>query len=219
MRLNKFVASATGMSRRKADDVIAEGRVKVRNNVAGLGLKVEAKDTVTLDDKPLHLKENVTIMLNKPVGYICSRNGQGSQTIYDLLPPELHNLNAVGRLDKDSSGLLLLTNDGELAYKLTHPSFEKDKVYEIELDKALPAEGKAAIEHGVKLEDGSSALQLNGKDKKWIVTMSEGRNRQIRRTFEKLDLVVTKLHRIQFGSYSLADLAKGKYQLQTNDKN
>src|SRR5581483_8687429 len=131
MRLNRFVALATGTSRRHADVLIEQQRLRINDHLGQTGETVAANDTVTLDGQPLTLPATMTIMLNKPVGYVCSRQGQGSQTIYTLLPPELHHLKPVGRLDKDSSGLLLLTNDGQLANQLTHPSYRKEKVYEI----------------------------------------------------------------------------------------
>jgi pseudouridine synthase len=151
-------------------------------------------------------------MLHKPVGYVCSRDGQGSKTIYDLLPTKLHQLKPVGRLDKDSSGLLLLTNDGELANRLTHPSFEKEKVYEISLDKPLARPDRAQIEQGVLLEDGLSKLQVKPLgNEHWQVTMREGRNRQIRRTFSALGYRLQALHRTQFGTYRLGRIAPGEY--------
>jgi 23S rRNA pseudouridine2605 synthase len=155
-------------------------------------------------------------MLNKPAGYVVSRDGQGAQTIYDLLPAEYQPLNPVGRLDKYSSGLLLLTNDGQLAQELTHPSRQKVKVYEILLDKPLqPLHRQMISDHGLTLEDGVSKLQLErqveGDDIAWIVTMYEGRNRQIRRTFQSLGYRVTHLHRTHFGPYSLGSAKKGAY--------
>src|SRR5579883_1748254 len=143
MRINKFLALATGMSRRTADAELARGSVQVNGALATLGQQVTATDTITYNGRQLDTKAldadatHVTIMLNKPVGYVVSRNGQGSRTIYDLLPAQYHNLKPIGRLDKDSSGLLLLTNDGQLAHDLTHPSRQKEKVYEIQLNEPL----------------------------------------------------------------------------------
>lgn len=212
MRLNRYIAQATGISRRAADSLITEQRVKVNEELAQLGQIVHVTDQVTIDGKALELEpKTIAIMLNKPVGYVCSRDGQGSSTIYDLLPTELHNLKPVGRLDKDSSGLILLTNDGKLAHELTHPSFEKTKVYQIELDKSLEESMESKIEEGIQLEDGLSSLELSGSGKNWTVTMHEGRNRQIRRTFEAVGHTVTHLHRIKFGPFSLESLAPGKF--------
>jgi len=224
MRINKYLAQATGMSRRAADTAIAEKRVKINGKPIVLGQAVEANDKVTLDDKLLTLDTSTqTILLNKPVGYVCSRDGQGSKTIYDLLPEELHHLKPVGRLDKDSSGLLLMTNDGDLAHKLTHPSFEKTKVYEIKLDKELTSDDFEKITHeGVQLEDGLSKFDLdyiNDKNFEWKVNMHEGRNRQIRRTFEALGYKVIHLHRTHFGSLKLGKLQSSKFVLVNRDVN
>jgi 23S rRNA pseudouridine2605 synthase len=212
MRLNQYIALHTGVSRRRADQLIKDDKVVVNNGPASLGMGADDNDKVVvngLEIKPLG--KTTTIMLNKPAGYVVSREGQGSKTIYDLLPPEFHNLKPIGRLDKDSSGLLLLTNDGNLANDLTHPSNQKEKVYEVELNKALSPHDKAHIEVGVNLEDGLSKLHLSGASTLWTVKMHEGRNRQIRRTFAALGYKVEKLHRTQFGNYSLGQLQSGAY--------
>ncbi len=130
----------------------------VNDKRAALGQTVSDTDIVSVNGQPIRSDIKVmTIMLNKPVGYVVSRDGQGSKTVYDLLPEDLHNLKPVGRLDKDSSGLLLLTNDGKLANELTHPSSQKRKIYEIELNKSLAEEDFNKItKTGVNLEDGSS---------------------------------------------------------------
>ena len=218
MRLNKYLAAGSELSRRKADEAIAAGRVSVNGQTAEQGVDVSDTDVVTLDGRTITPAVNsVTIMLNKPRGYVVSRDGQGSQTVYDVLPPEYQSLNPVGRLDKDSSGLLLLTNDGQLANELTHPSRQKLKVYEVTLYAPLqPLHRQMISDHGLTLEDGVSKLQLerqhDGDDTKWIVTMHEGRNRQIRRTFDALGYGVRTLHRTQFGPYFLDNLADGHLQ-------
>jgi len=219
MRINKFLALATGMSRRAADRAIAEGKVTINGRPAVLGQEVSAQDAVRYGDVVLDstLVAHVTpttILLHKPTGYIVSRNGQGSRTIYDLLPPEYHQLKPVGRLDKDSSGLLLLTNDGQLAHELTHPSRQKAKIYEVTLGRPLqPLHHQIISDHGLQLEDGPSRLQLerlhDGDDTAWRVTMHEGRNRQIRRTFAAVGYTVIRLHRTDFGSYHLGTLQPG----------
>jgi len=226
MRLNKFIAQASNLSRRKADEAIARGDVTINGQPAEQGQNVSASDVVKLQGQVLSIPvSTMTIMLNKPVGYVVSRNGQGSPTIYDLLPPEYRHLNPVGRLDKNSSGLLLLTNDGNLANELTHPSHQKEKVYEVSLDKPLTQEDKLKIEQGVQLEDGLSSLEvrdlsietrgsnyskLKPRDSNlYEIKMREGRNRQIRRTFAALGYAVKILHRTQFGKYTLTGLKKG----------
>ncbi|MGH7240166.1 MAG: pseudouridine synthase [Candidatus Saccharimonadales bacterium] len=210
MRVNQFIAAATGISRRKADQLVADGAVSVNGEAAAIGLQISDDDIVTLNGKTITLPKYILIMLNKPVGYICSRNGQGAKTIYDLLPGKYQQLKPIGRLDKDSSGLLLLTNNGTLAQKLTHPKFGKEKVYEIELGKPLAANDKAEIEQGVELADGISKLQLDGLSKRWTVKMSEGRNRQIRRTFAALNYQIIRLHRDKFGEWQLGSLKPGQ---------
>lgn len=216
MRVNKYIAQATGLSRRAADKAIQENRVTINGRTVTQGQDVTDSDTVTLDGRAITPSvKTITIMLNKPAGYVVSRNGQGSKTIYDLLPPEYHQLKPVGRLDKDSSGLLLLTNDGQLAQELTHPRYQKTKIYEIELDKPLqPLHRQMVSDYGVQLDDGPSKLLLErlgeSTDTAWRVTMHEGRNRQIRRTFAALDYTVTRLHRTHFGRYSLNGLPTGR---------
>ncbi len=217
VRLNKYLASASGLSRRSADAAITQGRVTLNGRPAKLGDSVAEDDLVSLDNKPVSAGNKlVTIMLNKPAGYVSSRRGQGSRTIYDLLPAEYHSLKPVGRLDKDSSGLLLLTNDGELANRLTHPRHGKTKVYEISLNKPLqPLHQQMISDHGIKLDDGNSRLSLMKLDEAgndWQVTMSEGRNRQIRRTFAALGYTVKKLRRVQVGDYALNDLPSGQHR-------
>ncbi len=213
MRINRYVALATGMSRRKADEAVAHGRVAVNGVMAKLTDITDDDDQIELDGQNLKKTKIKTIILNKPAGYVCSRNGQGSKTIYDLLPSNFHNLKPVGRLDKDSSGLILLTNNGELAQKLTHPSERKEKVYRITLDKKLLEADKDHIEDGIELDDGKSRLILEGHELEWIVRMHEGRNRQIRRTFDALGYRVEKLHRTDFGPYKLKHLTSGEYQV------
>jgi len=215
MRINKFVAQATGLSRRAADRIIEEGRVAVNRQPASPGDGVGGEDIVEMDGQVISAAaEHLTIILNKPSGYVCSRAGQGSRTIYDLLPLEYHRLKPAGRLDKESSGLLLLTDDGDLANRLTHPKYAKTKVYEVGLDKPLAELDKTKLEQGVKVDDYTSSLQLSAIDSRtWQVSMSQGRNRQIRRTFAALGYTVNSLRRDHFGPYGLDDLASGKYRI------
>ncbi len=217
MRLNKYIALASGLSRRAADAAIADGRVRVNDQLPSVGHLVADDDIVTLDNRAITPAVKATIMLNKPVGYVCSRNGQGSATIYDLLPAIYHHLKPIGRLDKASSGLLLLTNDGELAHELTHPSKRKLKIYRVTLDKPLqPLHRQMINDFGIMLEDGVSQLNLerqhDDNHTDWIVRMSEGRNRQIRRTFAAVGYDVVGLHREHFGHYELGSLSTGKYK-------
>lgn len=218
-RLNKYLALRLGISRREADDLIKMGKVLVNGHGGAIGQRISTDDLVSVDGRVLsHVTNYKYILLNKPVGYVCSRRAQGDNpTIYELLPIDFREYRPVGRLDKDSSGVLLLTNDGDYAFEMTHPKFEKVKIYEVELNKDLePLHQQMIADYGVNLEDGKSQFvleKLNEKSrKKWRVTMKEGRNRQIRRTFRALGYTVAKLHRTNFGKYSLENLKPGGYQ-------
>lgn len=217
-RLNKYLAFHLGLSRREADTIIASGRATVAGETAVLGGRVEAGQPVTVDGALVTEKSGFTYLaFHKPIGYVSSRKQQGdAPTLYSLLPKEYHHLKPVGRLDKDSSGLLLLTDDGEFAFQMTHPRFYKVKNYTVSLHRALePLHQQMISDYGVQLEDGPSKLSLerqNDERTTWTVTMHEGRNRQIRRTFDALGYHVTKLHRTSFGPYILGDLKSGSYE-------
>lgn len=216
MRLNQYLAAHTELSRRKADDAIAEGRVEINGTAARLGDTVIESDRVTLDSHAITPVNKTLIIMHKPIGFVVSKNGQGSKTVYDLLPPKYQHLKPVGRLDKDSSGLLLLTNDGELANKLAHPSFAKDKRYTIQLDKRLhTADLEKITKEGVDIGDArpSRFNVIKVSDMVLHAHLQEGRNRQIRRTFEKLGYKVTKLHRTHFGQFSLGHIKSGSIEL------
>lgn len=225
VRLNKHLAHTLGMSRREADERISRGEVIVNGKIAILGTVVQPdRDDVTLNSDSLtkQKKRYTYILLNKPEGYVCSRKKQGdSPTIYELLPREYQNLKVAGRLDKDSCGLLLLTDDGDTIFKLTHPKFGKQKTYHVALNKPLKTEDRKQVERGIKLEDGPSKLSvatitLHGakthrpKPNTYQVTMYEGRNRQIRRTFKALGYSVTYLERQSLGNLALASLHEGQ---------
>jgi len=217
MRINRYIALATGVSRRQADVLIASSKVTVNSQPANAGQVINSADNVAVNGELITLpKSTTTIALNKPIGFVCSREGQGSKTIYELLPDRLHNLKPVGRLDKDSSGLLLLTDDGELANRLTHPKYQKEKTYEVALSKPLSKDDLAKITtEGIVIDKNRpSKLQLepfNSGLTKWHVKISEGRNRQIRRTFGALGYSVIQLHRTQFGPYQLENLKNGNF--------
>ena len=240
VRLNKFLAERLGVSRREADDLIAAGKVFVNEKPAILGARIDKNDKVCYNGKKIPFETAyLYIALNKPVGYVCSRRAQGeTPTLYELLPEDYKKLKTVGRLDKDSSGLILLTNDGDFAFQMTHPKFHKEKTYEVELDRPLePLHQQMISDFGIMLDDGPSKFTVIRKtDTKpseghkhraagepldpscttpdvaaYTVVLSEGRNRQIRRTFAALGYHVVKLHRISFGKYELSGLESGKY--------
>lgn len=218
-RLNKYLALHTGTSRRQADDLIAQGRVTVNGAPAIIGARVNQNDNVHIDGHPVIPDTAfLYIALNKPTGYVCSRKRQGDNpTIYKLLPKEYHSLKPVGRLDRNSSGLILLTNDGNFALQMTHPSYHKVKQYDVTIDKPLePLHQQMISDFGVNLDDGKSQLileRISDDRTTWKVTMTEGRNRQIRRTFAALGYTVTKLHRTHFGKYLLESPKTGSHWL------
>lgn len=215
-RLNKYLALVLGISRREADDLIADGKVLINNKPVILGAGVSDDDTISVSGKLIQSKPaHRYIAFHKPAGYVCSRKAQGDNpTIYSILPANMAALKPVGRLDKDSSGILLLTNDGDFAHQMTHPSFRKTKIYQVELSAPLePLHQQMISDYGVEIGDGTSKLGLERNDDSrtvWTVTMAEGRNRQIRRTFAALGYDVTQLHRTTFGPYTLGELAPGK---------
>ena len=212
IRLNKFLAERLGVSRREADELISSKQILVDDKPAILGTKIDNKSKVFYNKKQIPFATKyIYLAFHKPVGYVCSRHAQGkAPTIYELLPPKYHQLKTVGRLDKDSSGLILLTNDGDFAFKMTHPKFRKTKVYEVSLDHPLePLHQQMISDYGVMLEDGPSRFKVIKDDSHYIVTLTEGRNRQIRRTFAALGYHVTKLHRTIFGPYELGSLEPG----------
>jgi 23S rRNA pseudouridine2605 synthase len=222
VRLNKYLAHTFGISRREADTRIEQGRVLLNGKPAQLGNVIQpGRDVISMDDSAItHVQKRYTyVLMNKPIGYICSRKQQGNTpTIYALLPRQYQELKVAGRLDKDSQGLLLLTDDGDTIFKLTHPKFGKQKVYEVGLNKPLTPEDLETINNGIELEDGVSDLKvskLSGttKPNMYKVTMHEGRNRQIRRTFGGLRYMVTHLERTKFGPYLLSSLNEDVYKI------
>ena len=218
-RLNKHIALQLGISRREADNLIEYDHVRINGEKVTLGARFEIGDEITVKGQPLADDTAfIYLAMNKPIGYVSSRKQQGeTPTIYSLLPEQYHHLKPVGRLDKDSSGLILLTNDGDFAYEMTHPKFYKTKKYEVSLDAELaPLHQQMITDHGIQLEDGPSQLSLERADdgrENWLVTMHEGRNRQIRRTFSALGYTVTRLHRTDFGHYSLHDIESGTFSI------
>ena len=234
VRLNKFLAEHLGVSRREADEMIATGKVTIGGKPAVLGARISGEldknEEVCYNGKTVPFEtEFLYLALNKPVGYVCSRRPQGdTPTLYEILPKEYQKLKTVGRLDKDSSGLILLTNDGDYAFQMTHPKFKKEKIYEVTLDRPLePLHQQMISDYGVMLDDGPSKFLVvrdelaeslpRSVPRKTIsqahytVVLSEGRNRQIRRTFAALGYKVRTLHRTRFGKYQVSGLKSGEY--------
>ncbi|MBD3156455.1 pseudouridine synthase [Candidatus Peregrinibacteria bacterium] len=225
MRLQKYIASCTSYSRRKAEMLIEQGRVTVNGKpIKKQGVTINPeKDRIQLDGKPLEQKHTTRyIMLNKPAGYVSTKHDpHAEKTVMDLIP--YSNLYPVGRLDKDTEGLLLLTNDGDFTYQVTHPKFEHEKEYKVILRHPLSQEDIRTLEQGITLEDGKTApctirsLKNNNKAS-YTITIHEGKNRQIRRMFEEIQNHVIYLQRIRIGTLLLGDLKKGAYkQLHPKD--
>lgn len=220
MRINKYIASSGFCSRRKADELIEAGRVRVNGEVVRLlGYEIRTKDKVSIDNKPLRTMKLEYYRFYKPTGYITtSSDEKGRKTIYDILPDEMSHLNPVGRLDKDSSGLLILTNDGNLVYELTHPSIKVAKVYRVTVDAFLKVEDLEKLATGIELEKGKVAycdceIIERKKDETLLeITLYQGMNRQIRRMIEYLGHNVVHLKRIRHATIDLTGLKKGQYK-------
>ena len=221
MRLQKYMADAGIASRRKAEEMIVAGRVLLNGVAAQLGQKVADGDEVTVDGQAILLDSSlVYIILNKPAGVICSAKDQfGRQTVVDLVKGVEARLYPVGRLDFHSTGLVLLTNDGDLAYRLTHPKHGHTKTYIARVDKPIAPEHIKAFSEGIKIDDymtKPAKIELLDKwGKQAKITLTEGRNRQIRKMFAALDNNVVSLKRIAMGNISIDGIESGKWRKLT----
>jgi 23S rRNA pseudouridine2605 synthase len=221
MPLNKFIAHAGICSRREAAELVKDGKIKVNDNfIYEPGFKVSATDKITFNNKLLHPQKNlVYILLNKPKDYITTvKDTHGRKTVFELVQQATdERVYPVGRLDRNTTGVLLLTNDGELTQKLTHPSFEIKKVYEVKLDKPLQKKDMEAILNGIELEDGLITADAVGyadiKDKSIIgIEIHSGRNRIVRRMFEHLGYDVKNLDRVLFANLTKKNVERGKWR-------
>ncbi|HUX83612.1 MAG TPA: pseudouridine synthase [Chitinophagaceae bacterium] len=222
MPLNKFIAQCGISSRRKAADLVKEGKVTVDGvPVTEPATRVTGREEITLEGKRIRPHaEMVYVLLNKPRGYITSlEDPQGRKTVMELVRGAANTrIYPVGRLDRNTSGLLLLTNDGELAQKLAHPSFEAKKVYQVTLDKPLTQEDYRKILTGVELEDGLASVDameyLDAKDGRELgLEIHLGRNRIVRRIFEHLGYNVEKLDRVMYAGLTKKQLPRGTWRL------
>ena len=226
LRLNKYLANAGVCSRREADEFIQAGVVKVNGEVVTeLGTKVLRSDEVMFHDQPVTMEKKVYVLLNKPKDYVTtSDDPQQRKTVMDLVKnacPE--RIYPVGRLDRNTTGVLLLTNDGDLASKLTHPKFLKKKIYHVHLDKAVTAHDMQQIAEGVQLEDGeikADAIEYaSDTDKKQVgIEIHSGKNRIVRRIFESLGYKVLKLDRVQFAGLTKKNLRRGDWRYLTEEE-
>jgi 23S rRNA pseudouridine2605 synthase len=224
MPLNKFIAYAGVCGRREAAELVKEGKIKVNNNIIyEPGFKVTAGDKIIFNNKQLHLQKNlVYILLNKPKDYITTaKDEHGRKTVFDLIAHAgSERVFPVGRLDRNTTGVLLLTNDGELTQKLTHPSFEVKKIYEVRLDKQVQKKDMEAILNGIQLEDGFIAADAisyaDAKDKSIVgIEIHSGRNRIVRRIFEHLGYDVKNLDRVLFANLTKKNVERGKWRFLT----
>lgn len=221
MRLNKFIANAGICSRREADKLIESGAIKVNGSVVTtLGTKINPGDNVEYDGQKLRGEPLRYVLLNKPRGYITTLDDpQERKTVMLLIDRACRErIYPVGRLDRNTTGLLLFTNDGDLTKKLTHPKHRVCKVYHVELDKALTKNDMIKIAAGIELEDGfimpdEIAYAEDGSDKKKIgIQIHSGRNRIVRRIFEKLGYEIKKLDRVVFANLTKKNLPRGKWR-------
>lgn len=218
IRLQKYISNSGVTSRRKAEELISQGRVKVNGIVATLGCSVdETNDVVEIDSKVISNKENkIYIMLNKPTGYLSSvSDDRGRKTVLDLVKVK-ERIFPVGRLDFDTEGLLILTNDGEFTYKITHPKFEITKTYIANLNKKVSSKDLEILLQGVNIEDyiaKANEISLINEDKNEVlITISQGKNRQVRKMFEKIGYKVITLKRISIGNLMLGTLKTGEFK-------
>lgn len=223
MRLQKFLAHSGVASRRSAEELISAGRVRVNGATRSLGSKVEPGDRVEVDGKRIALPAQARyVVLNKPAKVMTTmRDPEGRRTVAQIVPSEGRRVVPVGRLDYETSGVLLLTDDGDLAYRLTHPRFGVAKTYRALVHGRLDAEAVAHLLAGIRLEDGGAApaklrvVRASGRVSEVDITLHEGRNRQVRRMFEATAHPVISLVRIRFGPIALGPLAVGNWRVAT----
>lgn len=223
MRINQYVAQATGISRRAADKEIDAGNVRVNGARAPHGLQVNPeKDAVEWNGKKLVLREgHVTIALYKPAGYVTSRKRESADPIVmDLLPQNLRHLRPIGRLDRDSEGLLLLSSDGDLIQRSTHPSFETEKEYLMELSSPAKENLADRFLRGIRFPEGVARADKVVREtaKRWRVVLHQGFNRQIRRMAARVGTEVVRLVRVRSGGIALGDLQPGEWRRIVTDR-
>lgn len=218
--LQKIIAASGYTSRRKAEELIRSEQVEINGQLATIGDQADPlKDLITIGGRPLSAPATpLYIKLNKPVGYVCTnRSFPGEKNIFDLLKTT-ERLFAVGRLDKESRGLVLLTNDGDLAQRLAHPKFQHDKVYEVKIQEKITKPENIATQFKKGVNIGEEDGMVRVKDIKYlqnglfVITLSEGKKRQIRRMFKALDLNIIDLKRTRISSLEIGNLKEGQWQ-------
>lgn len=227
MRINKFLAESGVCSRRAADKLISECLVKKNGKICSLGEEVDIiNDKITVDGKTVSIaKKFEYYIMNKPKGYVCTvKDDKDRKTVMDLLPKNTPRVFPVGRLDYDSEGLLLFTNDGDLAFKLTHPKNEIPKTYLVKTEKPVTDKDLAALRSGVVIDGEKtkkcnvSLIETTKKGSRLNVTITEGKNRQIRKMFEAVNNSVDFLKRIKIGDLKLSGLNRGETRKLTKEE-
>lgn len=220
-RLNKYIASSGLCSRRKADELIESGKVLVNGKVVKeMGFQVGPKDKVVIDKQLIRPQRHEYYKFYKPAGYITTSDDEkGRKTIYDILPKELQSMKPVGRLDKDSTGLLILTNDGEMINQLTHPSVKVTKVYTVSVEGKVSINDLEQFAKGIEIEKGKIAyadamiLEYDKNETMLQVVLTQGLNRQIRKMFDYVGHPVVSLKRIQHATISIEGLKRGQVRM------
>jgi 23S rRNA pseudouridine2605 synthase len=220
VRLNAYLARAGVASRRKADELIKAGRVTVNGELGQLNTFVESRDRVEVDGKPVAKQRLAYLLLNKPAATVTTASDpQGRPTVVQLVPSEPRVV-PVGRLDADTTGALLLTNDGDLAHRLAHPRYGVEKTYVVELSRAPSDDQVEQLARGIELDDGPTAPAKLRRVTKNVVelTIHEGRNRQVKRMFEAIGHRVTRLHRSGYAGLDVEGLEPGLWRELTSDE-
>lgn len=226
MRIHKFLSQAGIASRRKSEELVAGKKVKINGQFATIGQAVDpAVDVIEVGGKKIKPPETyVYYLVHKPHGVVSTVNDpEGRPTVIDLVPKG-DRLYPVGRLDYDSEGLMILTNDGEFTNKLTHPKYEIDKTYHVLIRGALAPQNRGRIEHGLRLSDGMTApakvenIEAEGGNTWLDITIHEGKNREVRRMFEAVGHTVLRLIRTKLGSYELGELKVGQWRILTPEE-
>ena len=224
MRLNRYIAQCGVGSRRKCDEYIAKGLIKINGRIkTDFSYNVKKNDLVQFNNKLIELPDLETYILNKPKGYICTKKDNFQRKlIYDLLPDK--SLFSIGRLDYDTTGIILVTNDGDLSYKLTHPKFNVKKKYNVLTDAKLSKNNIKDIANGLKINRKNilkakiSYLCKVHNKYEWDITLTEGKNREIKRIFNYFDINVIKLHRYEFAGITLKKTCIGKYRKMNKEE-
>lgn len=227
MRINKFLAESGVCSRRAADKLIADGLVKKNGKLCSVGEEIDIiNDKITVEGRPVNIVKSFDYyIMNKPKGYICTvKDDKDRKTVMDLLPKNIARVYPVGRLDYDSEGLLIFTNDGDLAFKLTHPKNEIPKTYLVKTEKPVSDKDLSVLRSGVVIDGiktkkcNVTLIETNKKESRLHVTITEGRNRQVRKMFEAVNNSVDFLKRIKIGDLKLTGLNRGEIRKLTKEE-